>query len=317
MRSILEDILLNSSTDTDIYNDTDCDADKDRYKDSSIGKNSDSDLQSNTNTETHGKTSECSNTNTHNANKTRKSSDGDNINSSYDTQNSTSPLFEFYPHISPKLADNWDFKSTLEAATFPSKDSVNVAKWLKKRRKQDISQNCMTSMTSMPKSEEEDASGASETEQSGGRKVGCGSEGDRGECTAAIPEGHSPVLNPAPVPTSTPVPISVPTPIHGPTTNSTPTPVPTPAPTPVSNPTPEADSLHPLGSLSVQMGEFTKVYSHIDQENQFDCVVTCFFIDTASDILEYIAVIAHVLREGTNHTLSDCMKHEICDDAGC
>ena len=68
----------------------------------------------------------------------------------------------------------------------------------------------------------------------------------------------------------------------------------------VDNPSsvPLKPAVPPLGSLTVQMGEFVKVYSSPEQEGQFDSVVTCFFIDTAGDILEYLAVIAHVLRPG-------------------
>ena len=36
--------------------------------------------------------------------------------------------FEFYPHISPKLSDNWDFQSQLLGVTFPSEDSENISK---------------------------------------------------------------------------------------------------------------------------------------------------------------------------------------------
>jgi N2227-like protein len=336
MRTILDDILPYMSTETDTDNDTASDADKDRGNHSNKGsnkdthtttqcdirKNTDSDVHSNTDTDTdtHSTTVNKTDANIHEAEKTIKSSDRDIINTSHNTQTGISPLFEFYPHISPKLSDSWDFKSTLEAVTFPSNDSVNIANWLKKRRKHDISQNCTGSN---PVSEEEDFSSTSEREQSGGSEEGCGSEGGRGECSATIIGGDSPVLTPAllstiapvavPDPTLTPIPSfiplqtltpvltssSIPTPIPIPTLN----PVPTPAPTLVPTPAPETASLYPLGSLSIQMGEFTKVYSHVDQEDQFDCVVTCFFIDTAADILEYLAVIAHVLREGTNSIL--------------
>jgi cell division septation protein DedD len=323
MRSILDDILPYMSTGTDTDNDTASDSDSNKDRHSGIGKNTDSDVHSNTDTDTdtHSNTVNNTDINIHEAEKTIKGSDRDRINTSHDTQNGTSPLFEFFPHISPKLADNWDFKSTLEAVAFPSNDSVNIANWLKKRRKHDITQHCMGSN---PVSEEDEFS-TSERDQSGGCKEGCGIEGGRGECSATIIGDDSTVMTPTllstttpvpvPKPTSTPVPssfllqtptpvltsssIPVPTPIHVPTLN----PVPTPAHTPVRTPIPETASPYPLGSLSIQMGEFTKVYSHVDQENQFDCVVTCFFIDTATDILEYLAVIAHVLREGANYFL--------------
>jgi SAM-dependent methyltransferase len=52
------------------------------------------------------------------------------------------------------------------------------------------------------------------------------------------------------------------------------------------------------GSLTIQMGDFLSFYSHKHQQNQFDCVVTCFFIDTATNIIDYLAVISHILRPG-------------------
>jgi N2227-like protein len=318
MRTIIDDILPYMSTDTDNDTASDSDSDSNKERRSGLRKNADSDVHSNTDTDTDTNSNNVNNadTNIHEAEKTLKGSDRDRINTSHNTQNGTLPLFEFYPHISPKLADSWDFKSTLEAVTFPSNDSANVANWLKRRRKHDISQN---RMSSNPVSEEEDVRSMSGREQSGGSKEGCEIKRDRGEFSAAIIGDGSPVPTPAHVPTSTPVPIPVP--VAVPTSTHTPIPVPSlvptpsllpvstpapvsdPTPIPVLTPAPETASPYPLGSLSIQMGEFTKVYSHIDQENQFDCVVTCFFIDTATDILEYLAVIAHVLREGTYNFL--------------
>lgn len=297
MRTIIDDILPNMSTDTDTDTDNDAASGADKDTHSGTGKNTDSDVHSNTDsdTETHSNTVNKTDTNIHEAEKTIKGSDRDRINTPHITRNSTSPSFEFYPHISPKLADNWDFKSTLEAATFPSDDSVNVAKWLKKRRKHDILQN---RVDSMPVSEEGDVKSTNETE-SEGNKVGCEIKGGRGECSAAVIGDGSPVPTPALLSTTVPLPDPTSTLVSSFVPLQTSTPV--PSPTPVL--TPETASLYPLGSLSIQMGEFTKVYSHIDQENQFDCVVTCFFIDTATDILEYLAVIAHVLREGTKNFL--------------
>ena len=61
-------------------------------------------------------------------------------------------------------------------------------------------------------------------------------------------------------------------------------------------------ALSPLfDRLTVQFGGFDAVYSASnsnDHANRFDLVVTCFFIDTAENILDYIAVIYHVLRPG-------------------
>ena len=41
-----------------------------------------------------------------------------------------------------------------------------------------------------------------------------------------------------------------------------------------------------------------EVYSSDDNRGVFDCVVTCFFIDTAHNIVEYLEIIHHCLRKG-------------------
>uniref|UniRef100_A0A383VDL8 carnosine N-methyltransferase n=1 Tax=Tetradesmus obliquus TaxID=3088 RepID=A0A383VDL8_TETOB len=57
-------------------------------------------------------------------------------------------------------------------------------------------------------------------------------------------------------------------------------------------------SLVPPGMLSMCAGDFVEVYSRPDMAGSFDAVVTCFFIDTAHNILEYLEVIHKVLRAG-------------------
>jgi len=57
------------------------------------------------------------------------------------------------------------------------------------------------------------------------------------------------------------------------------------------------ESSQPLGSLSYTVGDFIKTYSPKRRSNTFDAVVTCFFIDTASNVYEYILVVHHVLKD--------------------
>ena len=47
--------------------------------------------------------------------------------------------------------------------------------------------------------------------------------------------------------------------------------------------------------LSMVAGDFAQVYAHSSRENSFDAVATCFFLDTAVNILDYIKAIKHVL----------------------
>jgi carnosine N-methyltransferase len=42
-----------------------------------------------------------------------------------------------------------------------------------------------------------------------------------------------------------------------------------------------------------------QVYSGPQHAGAFDCVATCFFIDTAHNIIDYLHVIRHVLKAST------------------
>lgn len=50
--------------------------------------------------------------------------------------------------------------------------------------------------------------------------------------------------------------------------------------------------------FSMCAGDFLEVYNHPSQAGAFDCVVTCFFIDTANNVVEYIRTIAKILAPG-------------------
>jgi carnosine N-methyltransferase len=55
-------------------------------------------------------------------------------------------------------------------------------------------------------------------------------------------------------------------------------------------------NLEGKGKMTMFAGDFTKMYN--DMPNSYDCVITCFFIDTAKNIIEYIDVIEKVLKKG-------------------
>ena len=55
-------------------------------------------------------------------------------------------------------------------------------------------------------------------------------------------------------------------------------------------------NLEGKGKMKMLCGDFTKLYN--DVSNYYDCVITCFFIDTAKNIFEYIEVIERVLKKG-------------------
>jgi len=50
------------------------------------------------------------------------------------------------------------------------------------------------------------------------------------------------------------------------------------------------------GKMTMLVGDFTKIYN--DKPCFYDCVITCFFIDTAKNVMEYVEVIEKVLKKG-------------------
>lgn len=50
--------------------------------------------------------------------------------------------------------------------------------------------------------------------------------------------------------------------------------------------------------FSMCAGDFVEVYSHPSQAEAWDAVVSCFFIDTAHNVVEYLEVIAKALKPG-------------------
>ena len=78
-------------------------------------------------------------------------------------------------------------------------------------------------------------------------------------------------------------------------------PLPLPPPPPFQVAIPD---LHPgncgvsSDHLSMCAGDFMEVYGDPKQVGEWDSVVTCFFIDTAHNVLDYLTVIARCLREG-------------------
>eukprot|EP00887_Chlorella_sp_A99_P004676 scaffold4.g4676.t1 len=59
-----------------------------------------------------------------------------------------------------------------------------------------------------------------------------------------------------------------------------------------------ADMVAGPGLLSMCAGDFVDVYRQVEYEGAFDAVATCFFIDTAHNVMEYLETIWAVLRPG-------------------
>ena len=52
------------------------------------------------------------------------------------------------------------------------------------------------------------------------------------------------------------------------------------------------------GDFSMTAGDFIEIYSRPEELGSWDCLVTCFFLDTAQNVLEYLRVIRGALRPG-------------------
>lgn len=51
-------------------------------------------------------------------------------------------------------------------------------------------------------------------------------------------------------------------------------------------------------AFSMAAGEFLECFGGEDSASQYSCVVTCFFLDTAHNVVQYIQTIANVLEDG-------------------
>jgi len=66
------------------------------------------------------------------------------------------------------------------------------------------------------------------------------------------------------------------------------------------------DGLENFGRMRMSAGDFVEVYSAPGQAQRFDCVVTCFFLDTAHNVLQYLEIISHILKVRSDEI--DCMR---------
>ncbi|KAK6312890.1 hypothetical protein J4Q44_G00162370 [Coregonus suidteri] len=64
---------------------------------------------------------------------------------------------------------------------------------------------------------------------------------------------------------------------------------------PITFPDVNPQSLPPNSDFSMVAGDFQEVYT---QPNTWDCVATCFFIDTAHNVIDYVETIWNILKPG-------------------
>jgi carnosine N-methyltransferase len=69
----------------------------------------------------------------------------------------------------------------------------------------------------------------------------------------------------------------------------------------------------PKGEMNMIAGDFVQVYGQATQHNEWDCIVTCFFIDCANNIVEFIEIIHKILKKnGVWINLGPLLYH-FCD----
>ena len=59
-----------------------------------------------------------------------------------------------------------------------------------------------------------------------------------------------------------------------------------------------ASSIVDDDQMSICGGDFVEVYGRVEQKHKWDCVCTCFFLDTPHNFIEYCEVISHCLKPG-------------------
>lgn len=60
-------------------------------------------------------------------------------------------------------------------------------------------------------------------------------------------------------------------------------------------------------------GEFLQVYGDLSQEAQWDCVCSCFFIDCANNIVEFLEIIYKILKPGGIFINYGPLLYHFCD----
>lgn len=51
-----------------------------------------------------------------------------------------------------------------------------------------------------------------------------------------------------------------------------------------------------IGKIKMSIGDFQTLYNN--KNNYFDCVITCYFIDTGQNVIKYIDIIHNILKQG-------------------
>lgn len=69
----------------------------------------------------------------------------------------------------------------------------------------------------------------------------------------------------------------------------------------------------PKGEMNMVAGDFSQIYGDSTQENQWDCVCCCFFIDCANNIVEFLEIIYKILKPGGIFINFGPLLYHFCD----
>jgi carnosine N-methyltransferase len=69
----------------------------------------------------------------------------------------------------------------------------------------------------------------------------------------------------------------------------------------------------PKGEMNMIAGDFMEIYGDPSQENSWDCVCSCFFIDCANNIVDFLEVIYKILRPGGIFINYGPLLYHFCD----
>jgi carnosine N-methyltransferase len=69
----------------------------------------------------------------------------------------------------------------------------------------------------------------------------------------------------------------------------------------------------PKGEMNMIAGDFVQVYGDASQKESWDCVCSCFFIDCANNIVEFLEIIHRILRPGGIFVNYGPLLYHYCD----
>lgn len=69
----------------------------------------------------------------------------------------------------------------------------------------------------------------------------------------------------------------------------------------------------PKGEMNMIAGDFVQVYGNPSQYESWDCVCSCFFIDCANNIVEFLEIIHNILRPGGIFINYGPLLYHYCD----